>query len=139
MCVLFTIDEVLLTETHVGAGAGAGPATGYLRLVVVHGACGTLPSPMTKKMFLAKVPMEPALAMFVWLEVGIRLVSSAPHRARHSSGPSTSSTVLRAKYTYRLCACACVGAGSPCGLTIMCKHATVSDHLAPTGKIWSPV
>ena len=96
----------MVTGMHVGAGAGAGPVTVCLRLVVVYGAYGTLPSPMTGKMPLAEVPLEPPLAMFVWLDVGMRPVFRAPHRARCSSDSFTSSAVLRARYTHGLCACA---------------------------------
>ena len=69
----------------------------------------------------------------------MRPVLRALHRARRSSDSSTSSAVLRARYTYGLRMRACVGAGSPCGLAITCKHVNVSDHLAPAYKIWSLV
>ena len=97
----------MVTGMHAGAGAHrAGPVTDCLRLVVVYPS-GTLPSPMTGKMSLAKVPLEPPLTMFVWLDAGMSLVFTAPHKARRSSDSSTSSAVLRARYTYGLCSCRC--------------------------------
>ena len=65
-----------------GGGALCWPCvTGCLRLVVVYGAWGTPPSPITGKKSLAKVPPEPPLATFVWLDAGMSPVFRALHRA----------------------------------------------------------
>ena len=64
------------------------------------------PSHPPGKTSVANVPLEPPLAIAVWLDAGMSPVFRAAHRARRKRDSSTSSTVLRARYTYGLCASA---------------------------------